>query len=1007
MQTTGARNRGAALWPEDEAPREVRLPRPSTAHQSVRTVVRMRMNASPGFIQANDPPLPGADPLVGRKRAQVATTAETVPIALAGCQSVGHTGRPAWRAEVAAGTLIGRDAELHMLGELIDGAWEAGAALVLLGEPGVGKSELVSAVADMGRSAGFQVLETAGVESETRMPFAGLHQMLRPLRESIESLPARQRDALLVAFGEAEGPTPEPFPVALATLNLLADAATQRPVLLAIDDVQWLDRASHDVVTFVARRAGPDAIVVVGAVRRPHTGPFVTAGLPELDVAPIEDASARALIARGAADVPATERERMLREARGNPLALVELPIAWRASARGALDEHLPLTERLGQAFAGRIAQLPPATRDALLVVAVDTNGGTPEILAAASSLAGHQLDVHVLEPAAGATLLRFDEIRVQLRHPLVRSAILQAEAAVRRQRAHAAMAAVVVDDPYRRTWHRAHSIVGPEDVIADQLEASHLLSLRRGSVLPAIWALERSAQLTTDPSRRGRRLLIAAEHAFSLGRADMVDRLLEAASSGTLSETERARMEWLREIFDDGVPGDATSVRELCDNAERSDRAGAPDLALRLTHGAAMRCWWADAGPAARARAAQVAEEIGGSPDDPRRLAALAASEPVMKGTAVVDTLAGIVTEAVTDADALWLLGMAAHAVGDPITAVDLLARSEARLREQGRLGILAQVLGMSAFDHLELGDWHRAGAAADEARRLARDTDQPLWGVGALGLTAALAGLRGDNERAQALASEAERLAGGKRLNSLLAVVQLARGYGWLSTGNPSEALDALVRLFDPADPCFHLTERFHAIMYLAEAAVLSGRAGEVREIMAGLERLALVTSAPTLHTHLLYARAVLAEDSDAEQLYKAALGGDLVRWPSVRARLELAHGSWLRRRRRVAESRAPLRNAQTTLEVIGAGPWAEQARTELRAAGGRTTRGRRVALDVLSPQEREIARLAAEGLSNRDIGQRLYLSHRTIGSHLYRIFPKLDITSRAQLAGRLQAV
>jgi len=951
--------------------------------------------------------MPGADPLVGRIRARVGTTAETVPIVLAGCQSVGHAGRPAWRAEMAASRLIGRDVELHVLGELIDSTSEAGAALVLLGEPGVGKSELVSAVADMGRSAGFQVLETTGVESETQLPFAGLHQLLRPLHEYIQYLPARQRDALLAAFAEAEGPTPEPFLVALATLNLLAEAAAPRPVLLAIDDVQWLDPASHDVVTFVARRAGPDAIVVVGAVRKPHAGPFVTAGLPELDVAPIDDTSARALMARSAADVPATERERMLREALGNPLALVELPIAWRASARGALDEYLPLTERLEQAFAGRIAELPPATRDAVLVVAIDTNGATPEVLAAASALAGHQLDVDVLEPAAEATLLRFDETRVQLRHPLVRSAILQAEAAARRQRAHAAMAAVVVDDAYRRTWHRAHSIVGPEDVIADQLEASHLLSLRRGSVLPAIRALERSAQLTTDPSRRGRRLLIAAEHAFSLGRADMVDRLLEAASSGTLSEPERARMEWLREIFNDGVSGDAARLCELCDIAERSDRAGAPGLALRLAQVASMRCWWADPGPAARARVARLAEEMGGSPDDPRRLAALAASEPVMKGTAVLDKLAAIVTETVTDADALRLLGLAAHAVGDPARAVDLLARSEARLREQGQLGLLTQVLTMSVLDHLELGDWHRAEAAVSDARRLARDTGQHMWDVGALGLTAAVAGLRGDNERARVLASEAERLAGGKRLNSLLAVVQLARGYGWLSTGNPSEALDALVRLFDPADPSFHPTERFHAIMYLAEAAVLSGRAGEVREIMAGLEKLALVTSAPILHTQLLYARAVLAEGSDAEQLYEAALGADLVRWPWVKARLELAYGSWLRRRRRVAESRAPLRNAQTTLDAIGAASWAKQARAELRAAGGRTSRGRHVTLDALSPQEREIAQLAAEGLSNRDIGERLYLSHRTIGSHLYRIFPKLDITSRAQLASRLQAV
>jgi ATP/maltotriose-dependent transcriptional regulator MalT len=269
---------------------------------------------------------------------------------------------------------------------------------------------------------------------------------------------------------------------------------------------------------------------------------------------------------------------------------------------------------------------------------------------------------------------------------------------------------------------------------------------------------------------------------------------------------------------------------------------------------------------------------------------------------------------------------------------------------------------------------------------------------------LTAILHGLQGENERAQSLASEAEHAAQGRRLNDLLACVQLARGYGWISNGQYTDAYQALRPLFDSHAPCFHLTERFHGLSFLAEAAVHTGQVDDARSVVRDMEQLATVTPSTTLRVHLLYARAVLADDDAAEERFTEALQQDLVRWPWPRARLQLAYGSWLRRHRRVAESRTHLRSAQTTLELIGAAWWAEQARSELRAAGERVAAPQATTYEALSPQELQIARLAAEGLSNRDIGERLYLSHRTVGSHLYRIFPKLGITSRAQLASRL---
>jgi len=463
--------------------------------------------------------------------------------------------------------------------------------------------------------------------------------------------------------------------------------------------------------------------------------------------------------------------------------------------------------------------------------------------------------------------------------------------------------------------------------------------------------------------------------------------------------------MAWLREIFNDGVPGDADRVLALCDLALEAIGAAEPGLALNLLRGAALRCWWADTGPAARARVTEVAHLIGDGADDPRYASVLAVADPVRQGQEVTEILDGVVLETVADPGALWLLGQAAHAIGDLVRAADFLSRAETKLRQHGRLGLLSQVLNMQVLDNLELGDWDRAASCAEEAKRLAHETGQPLFDSGSLSLHAMIVALRGDNDRARSMASEVEQAASSRRLNNLLCCVQLIRGFGLISAGQHTEAYEELCRVFDPADPSFHLADRYHGVMFLAESAVHAGRVREARDVIAGLEAEAVITPAPTLHRQLSYARAVLAGDGDAEDLFTEALRAGLIRWPWLRARLELAYGRWLRRQRRVTQARPPLRSAQITFDLIGARSWAEQARSELRAAGERIQAQEPSAQHVRSAQELQIARLAAEGLSNREIGERLYLSHRTIGSHLYRIFPKLEITSRAQLAGRLR--
>ena len=904
-------------------------------------------------------------------------------------------------------SLVGRDGELKALDGLIRQIGGQGGSIIVVGEPGVGKSALLRAAAGLGGEAGLRVLRTTGVECEAQLPFAGLHQLLRPVLGMAGRLPAGQRHALGSAFGEDAGCQPERFMIALATLNLLADAAARTPVLMIVDDAQWLDRPTQEVLVFIARRISADPIAVIASVRTGHDTVLASAGLRELSVTGLDDASARDLLATRAGDLSSADRERILVTAQGNPLALIELPTALRTAAAAGLEllpAVLPLTGRLERAFAARVADLPQPARDAILLAAVDSADDLPEILAAASALSGHRISVAMLEPAAEIGLIRFDDLHVRFRHPLVRSAVLQAETSVRRQDANMALAGILADEPYRRTWHRAQAISGPDDEVADELEASHLLSLRRGSVAEAIWALERSAQLTTDSATRGRRLLLAAEHAFGLGRADLVDELLSRAARTRLSRLDLARMEWLREIFHDGVPGDPARVFELCEMAGQSLAAQDPGLTLNLLLAAALRCWWSDTGPAARARVVATAGLLEGMEQDPRHIAVLGVADPLGQGTRVIERLRLVVLEAVADPAGLWLLGMAAHAVGEPARAADFLARAESKLRDDGRLGLLSQVLTMQVLDNVELGDWGKAAAVLEEGRRLALETGQSIWDTGTLTLTAIMAGLHGDSERALTVAAEAERAANGRRLNDLLCCAQLARGIGLVTASDYSGAYDALSRLFDSGDAAFHQSERFHGVIFLAEAAAHAGRIAEGRAVVNALEDDADATSSATLHLHLSYARAVLADDRDAEDLFRRALRADLVRWPWLRAKLQLAYGSWLRRQRRVAESRDYLRSAQTAFDLIGARSWAEQARGELRAAGERAATPVPPGLSELSAQELQIARLAAMGLSNREIGRRLYLSPRTIGSHLYRIFPKLDITSRTELASRL---
>jgi tetratricopeptide (TPR) repeat protein len=832
--------------------------------------------------------------------------------------------------------LIGRTAEVGRITALLDAGR---GTLTFTGEPGIGKTALLTQAIRLARRRGRRILSVVGVPAEAQLPFAGLHQLLSPVLDLMEALPAAERNALATAFGFADGPAPELFLTARAALDVLTIASREQPTVVIIDDLQWIDDATRQVLAYVTRRMPPDGLILITATRaEPETSPAAGPGV-EVTVAGVDDQAAEEILRSTAAHLPATERRRIRREARGNPLALLELPSIWQPGQADTGEEFPTLTTRLERAFAARLSDLSPAGRDLLLAGALDYSGAVEEIRGAAALLHGGPFPPDALGVAQDLGLVTVDAGRLEFRHPLVRSGVIQAEPLSRRHAAHAALAEVLSADPFLRAWHRAQAIVGPDDSIADELEATVPEALRRGAVMSAISSLERAAQLTGNSSLRGHRLLMAAEHAFGLGRSDLVDHLVTAASRTDLGELDWARMQWLREIFNDGIPGDAGRVIELCDIASRSAADNDVDLALNLLLGAALRCWWADTGPVARSRVLGVTAGLPDASRDPRYAAILAVAEPVTQGAAVTALLQQAPVASTPDAGALHLLGMAAHAIGDEPRAADYLDAAENHLRANDQLGLLAQVLSMQVIIRLELGDWDGALAAADEGRLIAEETGQPIWTAGTIACEARAYALRNHPQRALELAAEAEFSANRERLNDLLACAQVARGVAWLTQNRPAEAYAALRTMFDPTHPAYHQRERFDGVMYLAEAAAHSGHAAEAAEIITDLETIAARTPSPLLHAQLGYARAVLADDDSAENRYLAALSQDLSRWPWIQARLELAYGTWLAKLRAHTRAAPLLESARRTLLHLGASHWADLAAESLRRMGNQT--------------------------------------------------------------------
>ncbi|WP_326595831.1 ATP-binding protein [Streptomyces sp. NBC_01803] len=908
--------------------------------------------------------------------------------------------------------LFGRDKELATVDELVDGLPERGSALLIQGAPGIGKSSLLAHAVARAQSSGITVLKASGVQAETHLPFAGLHQLTRTMMDRVSGLPPAQADALRSAFGMAEPSSdtsaPQFFMIALATLSLLGEAAADIPVLLVVDDAQWLDTPTLDVLGFIARRVGAEPLGLLLALREGHTASLATLDIRALHLRPLEPTAADALLDARKPGLGPGVRRRVVDTAAGNPLALIELPIILGAEAtsESVASTTLPLTTRLERAFASRLADLPSDTRSALLVTAADDGDALAEVLAAVSTLTGTEISVRSLEPAIAARLVFADEFHIGFTHSLVRSAVLGSATLTDRLAAHGALADILHGQPDRQAWHRAAAIGRPDEAVARELDQVALRARGRGATAVAMTALERATALSEFPEGRAARVLNAAELGLELGKTDHASSLLRQAEPLEFGVRERARLLLLREGLEVEVATSIPRLHLLITTAERVSEAGDPELALRLLRTAARRCWWSDPGRELRERVVAAAERLPVPELHPDLVYTLATATPVERSGTVLDRLERLERQGGYDFLAAATLGTAATTVNAYDHAIGFLQHAAAGLRAQGRLGLLAQTLVSLALSAVHTVDWETGLPAAAEAMRLAEENAQPRWLAGARIAKAQFAALHGDLDTALAVIGEAEGRGLSVANPSGLAFIQITRGLIGLAAGNHAETFHCVWRVFDPADPAYHPFLQTIAIAELAEAATGDDQRAMARAALRQLDATAGSSEAQLTRINLGFAHALLSEDEHAEERFRAAFDLDMSHAPFTRARLMLAHGAWLRRQRRVMEARAPLRIARESFAALGVEPWCERARQELRSAGEGSKRQSRTDWDLLTPQELQIAQLAAEGLSNKEIGQQLYLSPRTIGAHLYRIFPKLAITSRGQLRDKLSA-
>lgn len=914
----------------------------------------------------------------------------------------------------ARNALVGRDHEVTATLRLLDNVRERGSALLVCGPAGTGKSSLLNEARLAAAARAMRVVSVTGVRQNAGQPFCGLRQVLGLFGRTVNDLPRPQRDAVRTAL-ELPDLTPNLFFLALGALELLGRAAGRAPLLLIAEDVQWLDPATSEVLAIMAKRLHHVPVVLLAALRAGAQTPLTDAGLAELNLEPLGTEDARGLLTTLFPDLPRTQRDQVLVEAQGNPLALTELPLtlhhagtALAASGTGHARAPRPLTVRLRRAFGIRDLDLPGPTRELLVIAAASDRDDLSEVLGAASVADRTVPRADVLEAAVRAGLIRVADGAVRFCHPLTRSAVYHEAAPAQRRAAHQALALVVADDPSRWIWHAAATATAPDEAIAGKLELAARQDLQAGAVTDAAAALERAAMFVRDPAARGHHLLRAAELSRDGGQAETARQLVARARSLRLRPTDLGRLAWFDALSDTGRhvdPGgaaDTATLHRLVILADHARLDGDPELALRILADAALGCFWAGQCAETRQAILRVVMSVPGYVHRPAALSVLGFADSARQAGVIGAALPGLQQ----DNDA-FAVGAAATLAGDPHSGALLLAPAVTTLRSQGRFGQLARALAIQAQAAAQTGDGNTAITASEEGVRLARETGQPVFAVMATAARLTRAAQTGDRETVAVLVREIEL---SSRSGYALAIARSARGHSALSAGQWEEAYRHLRPVFERGDPAYHYAQRYWVVADLAEAAARSGHREEGSSYVREVASEAGSVPGPFPQVGLLCAQAFLAADEQEPGLLAALAGGGLEAWPFLRARIQLAQGAWLRGQRRIVESRTPLRSAGDAFAALGCVGWAEQAGRELRAAGdpGALAVGPAAhspaAASLLSAQELRIARLVASGMSNRQIGERLYLSHRTVGACLYQIFPKLGITSRAQLSEAL---
>ncbi|MFD7408949.1 ATP-binding protein [Streptomyces sp. NPDC059866] len=914
----------------------------------------------------------------------------------------------------ATDLLVGRERDLDRILGLFERS--AGGTLLLSGEPGVGKSAVLDALAGAAAQDGTRVLRAAGAQFEADVSYSALNQVLLPLHGILDRLDAPGREALNVALGFGAGPAPKRLVVCNAALALLRSASEDGPVLLVVDDLPWVDRASAAVFGFIARRLSGDPIRFLAASRTGVGSFFDGSGLPSYELPALDTESAARLVDLRFPDLARPVRRRLLEAAQGNPLALLELPDALRAGqrrAREALPAVLPLGERLQSLFVTRIRSLPAATRTLLLLATLDDTGDLGVLSAAARATDG-DADLRDLDAAERDGLVRIEESprRLVFRHPLIKSAVVEEATSSARRVAHRALAQVLADKPERRAWHLGEATLQPDEEVALLLERTARHIQDRGDAVAAIAALTRAADLSPLDTDRARRLSEAAYvGAEAIGALSSASALLEDAWRADPQHGASLRSATAAVQLVLNSDGDlATAHRLLVGAIEEGDHGfDAEDpalidalhfLLLLCNYGAREELWEPYYAAVSRLRPA---------PPPLLLVAARTWGDPAHADAATLRALDEIIDGTTKETDPARVVRVGTAAVyPDRLAAVREAAW---RLVRQGRDGGAVR-RHIGALLHLCLEDYHRG-----EWNTVLELSEEGLTQCAESGYTVCtwffqytkglVTASRGDTDTAHALADAMTNWAAPRGIREAVHCAQHVHALADIADGDFDAAFGRVTAISPAGSFPPYVAHASWVFFELVEAAVRTDRRAQASAHVRALRETNVPGLSPRLALLADAAEALVTEDdAEAARLFRGALATpDADRWPFTLARVRLAQGERLRRSRALSESKAPLTAALIAFQQLESSAWAERARKELRAAGRVVPHAEGRTGASLTAQEREIAELAATGLTNKQIAERLFISHRTVGAHLYQIYPKLGIASRVALRDALR--